>query len=159
MSLTSSYLGDQEDLVLQGTQVLGSPLPHSVQGGLQSVREGDKLTFPIKSLPPKIVLASFCIFWKFHKIYIPLLQSAWNSNIIKEYNWNLKFSNLRFPVFLGICVHLREPLKTPSFENTATYFRTFSAANYVKRQVFRYSLKQKYRKSRVKKYDFFESAL
>ena len=62
MSLTSSYLGDQEDLVLQGTQVLGSPLPHSVQGGLQSVREGDKLTFPIKSLPPRLLLSKLLIY-------------------------------------------------------------------------------------------------
>ena len=52
MSITNSYLGDQEDLVLQGTQVLGSPLPRSVQGGLHSVREVNKLTFPIKSLLP-----------------------------------------------------------------------------------------------------------
>ena len=62
MSITSSYLGDQEDLVLQGTQVLGSPLPHSVQGGLQSVREVNKLTFPIKSLPPRLFLSKLLIY-------------------------------------------------------------------------------------------------
>ena len=55
MSITSSYLGDQEDLVLQDTQVLGSPLPRSVQGGLQSVREVNKLTFPIKITSSQIV--------------------------------------------------------------------------------------------------------
>ena len=61
MSIISSYLGDQEDLVLQGTQTLGSPLPHFVLVGLQSVREGSKLTFPIKSLPPRLFLSKLLI--------------------------------------------------------------------------------------------------
>lgn len=59
---TSSYLGDQEDLVLQGTQTLGSPLPRFFLVGLQSVKDGNKLTFPIKSHPARLLLSKLLIY-------------------------------------------------------------------------------------------------
>lgn len=58
---SKSYLGDQGDPVLRGTQTLGFPLPHFFLVGLQSVKDESKLTFPIKSLPPRLFLSKLLI--------------------------------------------------------------------------------------------------